>query len=97
MRAGLQMTIGDQDAARTSAEQAVARDPTFANAHFFLVDLSLRKDDYAETRRLLEMMYREQQIVADDLLTNPKYANFLQSQEYRDWVAGQPDRSDESM
>ena len=72
------------------AKQAIAEEPTLANAHFFLLTLSLQSRDFATTLKELKTLESKFGIKFRDLTAVPPYAEFVKSPEYRTWLASHP-------
>ena len=73
--------------ARTGrASDAAQREPTLVAAYWSLISVALARKDYAETARLLTRI-RGMGVQLADLTTIPEYAGFVDSIEYRKWLA----------
>jgi len=79
---------GDRAAARAAAQKAIAREPSFANAHLLLLRLALEARDHAETARLLRGYgpYTPASSIAG-LMSTPDFAEFVRSDEHTRWAA----------
>jgi tetratricopeptide (TPR) repeat protein len=90
LRANLRARQGNYDAARQLARQAIAEEPTMKNAYYFLVDLSLKTKDFAETARLLETLKTRFGVGFDSLENSAPFAEFVKSPEYKTWRRTHP-------
>ncbi len=86
LRANIHIKKGDLARAREAGLRAAQREPTLAAAYWSLVSISLAQKDYAETVRLLTQI-RALGVQLADLSTIPEYAGFVDSIEYRKWLA----------
>jgi hypothetical protein len=83
---------GDRNEAKVSFEAAVRDEPTLEAAHWGLVNLSLEEKDHQATAKLLERLENELGVeIRKDLHGVPEYAEFVQSDEYREWSKRRPE------
>ena len=77
----------DPAAAQQYAEQAIDTEPTLQLAYWTMVTSSIQQRDFDATARWLTTIRDKFQVDIGDLSTVPEYAEFVQSQQYRDWLA----------
>jgi predicted Zn-dependent protease len=89
MRGSMLLEAEQFDRARERAHAALEREPGLVDPHWLLVTVSLREKNFAETVRLFGTLESELGIEMEpDLMAlEPIYADFLQSDEYRAWLA----------
>jgi tetratricopeptide (TPR) repeat protein len=71
--------------ARVAAEKAIREEPTLEDAYWVRIDVSLRERNYADTLEWLKKMVQACQAPVDNMATDPDYAAFVQSPQYREW------------
>jgi tetratricopeptide (TPR) repeat protein len=89
-RSTIHREAGDFARARQAAERAIQRDPDNQDAYWALIHALLRQKDFAETVRQLDRLTTRFEIELDDLTQLPDYADFVQSPEYKNWIARRP-------
>jgi hypothetical protein len=85
IRSGLQLAANNPRAARTAAEKALAAEPSL-DAHMALVNVSLKEKNFAETLDRLKEVARRFAPAPGDLTQQPKYADFVKSPQYQEWL-----------
>jgi tetratricopeptide (TPR) repeat protein len=93
LHANLWLTEGKLDQARESAQLAISAEPDLLPAYFAAVAVSLKQQNYAETRGLLERMETELGIEFNDLKGQELYSGFVASPEYSVWIDGREQRA----
>jgi hypothetical protein len=78
---------GQMKAARTLAEQAVATDPGLKIPYVVRITLALVAQDHADTLTWLKKMVQNTGQDFGDLRRNPPFERFVQSPEFRQWLA----------
>ena len=86
IRATLQLEADNPAAARKLAEKAVAAEPTLRDAYMTLVFVSLKEGNHAETLDRLKDAYRRFAPALGDLTKQPKFAEFVKSPQYQEWL-----------
>lgn len=76
---------GKLDVAKTTAEKALAKDPSLIGALWLLVHVSLAEKDFAATCRFLERLESEHGVVLKPILTLDAYVGFAKSPEFMAW------------
>ncbi|HEV3027149.1 MAG TPA: hypothetical protein VG457_06220 [Planctomycetota bacterium] len=87
LRARACSELGDFAAAAAFAEKATQREPGLAIGWGTLVDLRLRQKDYKGLAAALTAIEQKLQRPVDDLIKDPGFTDFVQSEEYRRWIA----------
>ncbi|NQT36710.1 MAG: hypothetical protein HQ581_04425 [Planctomycetes bacterium] len=86
MRAGAYSEMQDYAKAKQCVRQAIEADDTLINAHWALVNISLDEKDFAETTRLMKTIADRFEFEANDLTTEPEYAEYVKSPHYQEWL-----------
>lgn len=84
LRGNMHVGIGDLVQAKKAGERAAKEVPYLVDPRQLLVTVSLRQKAHSETVRLLIEIEKEFKVVMDE--TSEEYAEFVKSQEYRDWL-----------
>lgn len=79
----------DYTKARTHARKALEADPRIIRAYYVLFDCALFEKNYAEVSRLLDELNKNLPDNNLNLEQESNFKDFLQSQEYRDWLEKQ--------
>jgi hypothetical protein len=87
MRAVVLNMQGKTDLAYRFAKEASADEPTLPNNHFFLINLALKRRDFATTLAELQTLESKCSARFKDLTTVPAYAEFVKSPQYQTWLA----------
>lgn len=87
LRANIHLKSGALDQAREAASRAAQREPSLVAAYWSLISIALARKDYAETVRLLSHVRDDMGVQLADLTTIPEYSEFVDSIEYRKWLA----------
>jgi tetratricopeptide (TPR) repeat protein len=90
LRANLFAAAKKYDKAKESAEKALADEPTLVDAMWTLLTVALETESFAEAAALLKRLETEFEVEMDPgvMAVEPLYAEFLQSDEYKTWLAG---------
>jgi tetratricopeptide (TPR) repeat protein len=90
LRGNMLVQSGQHDEAQSLGEKALEAEPDLNDAYDLLLNVSLAKKDYRRTAELLgrleKLMPRAD--IPSILKSEPAYAEFRESKEYRDWLAG---------
>ena len=86
MRASLATERGDRAEARRLGELVVKEEPSFKQAYFFLLGLSLQDKQHIETLTQLKRLHEKQGVTFKDLSTVKEYADFVKSAQYKEWL-----------
>ncbi len=87
LRGNVMLEIPDLDSARKSYERALTDEPTLLPAHWGLVSVSLAEKKFDQTLQLLQRIYDQFHLEFNDLSQVSEYAEFVQSPQYRQWLA----------
>jgi len=87
LRANVHIKAGSLARAQEAASRAAQQEPTLVPAYWSLISIALARKDYAETVRLLTRLRDGMGVQLADLSTIPEYAGFVDSLEYRKWLA----------
>jgi tetratricopeptide (TPR) repeat protein len=87
LRANIHIKAGSLDRAHEAASRAAQQEPTLVPAYWSLISIALARKDDAETVRLLTHLRDRMGVQLADLSTIPEYAGFVESMEYRKWLA----------
>jgi tetratricopeptide (TPR) repeat protein len=85
LRARVAWREGSLDAAKQHATAAIQSEPDLRQAYEELLRVSLATREYADAVKVLSTMKRHTQTTVD--LQPDQFSEFLQSQEYKDWVS----------
>jgi hypothetical protein len=85
-RANVHQAAGCWAEARKAAEEAIAAEPTLADAHWILLNVSLHECKHAETLDRLREIERRFAPKFPDFASIPEYAEFVKSPQYQDWL-----------
>jgi tetratricopeptide (TPR) repeat protein len=90
LRANLFAAAKKYEKAKQSAEKALADEPTLVDAMWTLLTVALETQSFAEAAALLKRLETEFEVEMDPgvMAVEPLYAEFLQSDEYKTWLAG---------
>lgn len=88
MRAGI-VLAQDPAAAQQHAQSAIDAEPTLQQGYWTMVQCLLQQRDFDATAVWLTTIRDKFQVTIGDLRTAPEYAEFVQSQQYRDWLSAQ--------
>jgi tetratricopeptide (TPR) repeat protein len=86
LAATMQTLMGDPVAARRSLEAAIAMEPGLPDPYWALVELQLGERDWAGTVATLRAIERDAGVRLGDLTGGAVYAEFLKTDEYREWM-----------
>jgi tetratricopeptide (TPR) repeat protein len=89
LRSGLNRMKGDLDAAKSCAQKAIAAEPDLRQPYFALIQVSLAEKDFTETSRLLTLVQEKFPDHMPSVKTNPVYAGYVKSRQYREWLKAQ--------
>lgn len=77
---------GKDEEAAAEYQKAIDTEPTLTNAYFQYIALTLKKQDFDVTARLLIQMHRTLHIQMKDLRSVPAYGGFVKSPAYQKWL-----------
>jgi hypothetical protein len=86
VRASIQLESGNASAARSLAEKALAAEPSLPDAQVALLYVLLHEKKYAEAMDRLKELARRFTWDPGDLTKQPKFADFVKSQQYQEWL-----------
>lgn len=86
LRGNLLWQKGDAAGAKRAGAEAIAAEPTLADAYWFLISIAVGEKDYAETARLLTEVERRCRAEIADLRKIDAYKGFVESPEYEKWL-----------
>jgi tetratricopeptide (TPR) repeat protein len=89
LRSGMNRMKGDLDAAKSCAQKAIAAEPELRQPYFALIQVSLAEKDFTETSRLLTLVQKKFPDHMPSVKTNPVYAEYVKSPQYRAWAKAQ--------
>ena len=84
---------GDTAEAEAEATRAVTAEPTLVEAHSLLIDLALKKGDYATVAGRLRQQERILGIDLSHLAEKEEFADFARSTPGRDWLSSHGNRA----
>jgi tetratricopeptide (TPR) repeat protein len=90
MRANVYFAAEEYDDAARCARQAIEADGRLADAYWLLVTISMQQREFQRTAELLDEIRDKLSMRFQNLRTVPEYAEFVKSEEYRQWSARQP-------
>jgi tetratricopeptide (TPR) repeat protein len=86
MRAGIREAQGDLEGAQRYARRAIEREPSLLQGYLALLGCSLKLEKYDETVTHLKEIDQKFHVPFKDLGQIPKYAGFVQSPQYAEWL-----------
>ncbi len=86
MRASLALERGDRAEARRLGELVVKEEPSFKQAYFFLLGISIQDKTHVETLTQLKRLQKKLGVTFKDLTTVKEYGDFVKSPQYKEWV-----------
>jgi tetratricopeptide (TPR) repeat protein len=87
MRANILTEKGDFTAAEQAANKAIEADATMTDAYWVLVNVAIRKGDFAATLGSLKRLDQAFEMEWGDLSEISDYAEFVQSPQFQEWNA----------
>jgi Flp pilus assembly protein TadD len=90
IRASAHFLAKDYEAAETTSARACAALPDMPDVWWTRVSINLKRQDHARTAQLLTTMRKQFGLSYGDMTTLPDYADFVKSDEYRQWMATKP-------
>jgi hypothetical protein len=87
-RSNIALARGNVAQAKALAQRAAQREAGLMTAHQQLLVISLRERDHAETLRLMRVLENDFKLQFGDLPKIPEFAEFVKSDEYRQWRRG---------
>lgn len=87
LRANVQMLANKLDDATQSVRDGIRIEPDFTDAYFTLIDLLIRKEQFAEAIEAFETLKTEfgYQFSREAIEAEPSYAKFIASRAYKAW------------
>jgi len=87
IRANAHLEAGDLARAHQAADRVAEALPDLPTTYLLRLAISLQEKDHAETARWLTALRQRAGIALGEIESNPVYADFLASPEYRRWAA----------
>lgn len=85
-RGNAYLKMGKLDQAKRAGQKATREVPYILEPRALLVSISLKEKGHTETLALLLAIERDFGVVFENLESNKEYAEFVKSNEYRDWM-----------
>jgi hypothetical protein len=85
LRASARVEMKQFKEAREAAERAIKAEPNLPNGYFVRILVALRERNHADTLTWLKNLVQAGLMAPPDIATNPEYASFVQSPQYREW------------
>ena len=95
MRANVLSQAGDVEAAERAARRAVGREPGMPGGYGSLIDLALKRQNYDEVVKNLEVLRGRFHLQLRGIGREPRYAGFAKSPQYKAWLAAHPEQAPE--
>ena len=89
-RAKVCLLAEDFAKAREGAEKAVRNEPGLPVAWWTLIGVCLRQKDFKATAGYLSSAEKKLNVTLGDLTKTPGYEEFVESQDYKDWLKSRP-------